>query len=261
VNGKLLDEWRSSLQVIRLASEEQLAIIESAQLCFNLNIIHPDAQFLFNKTINLQLEIHYPTAAVNASASINTPIDLFEIMHTMPNLEMIVLRFQESVKQVDHFTPSLLKLKKLYLRSATFIEFSPTAFDQLVFLEEFSIRVYRDGKLNKFETGIVARSISCGGVEFLKLTSKDAANIEKIRTNFMVESNFPLTGVTELAFNPDEITDLSTYFRQFANLRNLSIGLSDLNQVNRGQLSCLSKVTHVSLRSNETTTIGIYIFT
>jgi hypothetical protein len=251
MNFYLLRKWRSSLEVIRVASEEQLAIVAFADFFLKFDTIHPDAQFLFRKTIDLKIEIqvHNKSASVvNSILCRNTPLDPFTAIHAMPDLEILHLLLCGSMKRrVDHFTPSLPKLRYFILHVRELAEFGPTAFDHLVNLEEFSIKVHDKGEMKKFETGLVSYSLKCDGVKFLKLTSAAVANIGQISTSGMVESTHPLSGLTCLEFHSDKTSDFSVFFRQFTNLRILSLGLNDLNQVDRGQLSCLSKLTSLRL--------------
>jgi hypothetical protein len=241
----LLNKWQSSLEVIRVASEAELAVVERAEFCeITFHAIQPDAQFLFHETVKLEIEIPDP----------------FPTIRAMPNLQNLDLWIHKSVKRVDHFTPSLPKLRNLCLNLRELVEFSPIAFDHLVGLEEFCIKVH-DTKnyLKQFETSLAPRTLVINGFKLLKLNSIDVGNIENIEANGMVESMLPLRRLESLKFNPDVTTDLFIFFRQFNNLLYLSMGLSDLSQVNRGQLSCLSSVTHIFLKCNESTTEGILL--
>jgi hypothetical protein len=249
----IVNEWKSSLHVIRVTNENELAVVEWADFSdISFQSFQPDAQFLFQRTAYLQLKIISPSAV-----SVNTDsIDLFSAIHSMPNLKSLILNFY-TVKQVDHFTPSLPKLRHLTLDMYDDIGFGPIAFDHLTGLESFIIRGSKKKEFTMFETGLAPRYLYICGFDLLKFNSADAANIKRIDTYGMVESVFPLSELTDLCFNPVETLVFPVYFRQFTNLSCLRMSLKDLSQVNRGQLSCLSKLSTLILIQESTAAEGI----
>jgi hypothetical protein len=259
------DKWESSLQLIRVANEDELAVVESlsfSEIAFLA--IQPDAHFLFRKTIALNAKIAVPRVtsfAVDASVSFNISPDPFAIIHTMPDLRDLSLLLDESVKRVEHFTPSLPELQYLSIHFDQVVEFNPTAFDLLPCLKKITIT--RDSEnilLDKFETGLVAACFEVwNGFKLLKLNSAAVANIKDI-TMFtgMVESTHPLSGLKTLQICLDETTDLSIYFRQFNNLEFLTIKINDLSQLNQGQLSCLPSLKRLCVNCKDSVTESIY---
>jgi hypothetical protein len=104
------DKWQRSSQMIRVANEDELAVVKSAhfaQIAFKA--IQPDAYFLFRKTIHLKTKIAIPTVT-----SINISPDPFAMIHFMPNLQSLDLFLDESVNRIDQFTPFLPELRNLY---------------------------------------------------------------------------------------------------------------------------------------------------
>jgi hypothetical protein len=262
----LQDNWNDSLQLIRVASEEELAVVELVdftQIAFQT--IQPDARFLFRKTIDLKIKIEIPTvtrSAVDAAASISISPDPFAIIHFMPDLQDLELLLDKSVKRIDRFTPLLPELQRLHISfsedvEAEQVEFGPTAFDHLIGLNKLSLGRHEDRLLGMFETGLAPRSINFYGCKRLKLNSAAVTNIEEITMDYgMVESMHPLSGLKILHITPDETTDLSTLFRQCTRLEVLKIYLSDLSLVDRGLFSCLSELKSLALCCNETFTEG-----
>jgi Leucine-rich repeat (LRR) protein len=264
LDENLLHYWQNSFKVIQMANEDHLALIERATFFFNFETIKPDAQFLFRKTVDLEMNIAFPNVAIsdrNAARSINTSTDPFAAIHCMPDLRKLALFFDESVKRVDYFSPSLPELKYFTLKCFHSVEFGPIAFDHLVGLEELNIEAYGP-KLNKFETGLAPHSLRFIRVKHLKLNSKSVSKILKIDTDGMVESILPLSRLLTLSFISDETVDLSIFFSQMTNLQSLSIGLNDLSQVDRGQLSCLPRLRLLQLffyDENSTGILNIYM--
>jgi hypothetical protein len=257
------EKWQTSLKLIRVASEDQLAVIDTASLLFLFQAIQPDAQFLFRKTTDLSIIIHNPTSSasqVDAVAAISTSNDPFSVIHGMPDLEQLELRFHESVKRVDHFSPSLPKLQKIRLYFDDLVEFDPTAFDHLDGLDKLAIGKYKKEKLEKFETGLAPRYIQCDGVKLLKLNTVNVTKIKIIETWGMVESRLPLSELEELFFKPDNTIQLPIFFLQFTGLCVLSLTLTDLSQIDRGQLSCLSKLKILRLNPSSYGNISTSIF-
>jgi hypothetical protein len=251
----LLDKWQSSLEMIHVASEENLAVVEKAELVTNLHVIKPDAQFLFRKTINLHMNL------ISPAVSINTSLDPFAIIHFMPDLQELVLQLDRSVKRFNYFTPTLPKLRYLGLMCRD-CEFAPTAFDHLVGLEDFSIHAQysSDGYLKKFETGVAPRSLHCFGVNILKLNSAAVNNIKHITAFDMIESMQPLSQLETLQITTHKTADFSIMcHHKFANLQLLSISLNDLSRVDQGQLSCLSELRKLFLSSQLNFTGGTYL--
>jgi hypothetical protein len=256
----MFEDWKINLDVIELASEEALAVVESAQLFFNFDTIQLDAQFLFLKTINLKIQVKIPTATTTTSIIIQP--DPFAAIHCMPHLQKLDLFLDESGERVDRFTPSLPELRdfSLWIDMAVFAELSPTAFDQLPRLRELNIRRTDHIVLNKFETGMTADTIHCFWVNHLKLNSAAADSIKEIAIyHGMLTSMQPLSGLQILRINPDKHVDFTNYFCQSTNLKNLSIDLYDLSSINRGQLSYLSKLEVLFIRcQSKTSTEGIF---
>jgi hypothetical protein len=228
------DKWQSSLQVIRVANKDELAVVGTAnfwQIAFKA--IQPDAHFLFRKTIHLETKI-----AIPMMTSINILPDPFAIIHFMPDLRSLELWFDEPVDKV---------------------EFNPTAFDLLPFLERFDIRGSAYRLLDKFETGIVARSMFCDGVKLLKLNSAAVNKIIKIIMFVgMVESKQPLNGLQNLRISPDETTDFSILFRQCTDLELLALSINDLSQLDQGQLSLLPSLKQLLVYCKDSVTESIY---
>jgi hypothetical protein len=236
-----------------VSSEDQLAVIEKANLLSDFQAIQPDAQFLFRKTIDLNIKIYNTTSSashVDGAAFKNPSPDPFAVILNMPDLQKLVLRFHESVKRIDLFTPSLPKLRNFSLYFWNLIEFDPTAFNHLDGLESLDIGKCGMAILEKFETGLAPRYIQCFGVKLLKLNSVDVAKIKIIETKYIVDSLFPLNGLEKLSLMPNDTIELHTFCLQFSCMRILTLDLSDLSQVNRGQLSCLSKLTDLKLLGN-----------
>jgi hypothetical protein len=233
-----LDEWRRSLKVIRVASVEQLAVVEKAELWFNFDAIQPDAEYLFRKTFNLTVQIH------SDASSVNTSRDPFSVIHGMPELQNLHLRFDPHVKRVDYFSPSLPKLKifKIFLYKS--VEFSPTAFDSLNRLDRFEITADENKQFHKFETSVAPEYLSCSCFPIIKLNT---ANIKRLITSGTVESSVRLSALTVLEFAPDINLDLALFVRQLINLHSLKLYLSDLSQVDKGQLDCLSNLRNLAL--------------
>jgi hypothetical protein len=255
------DKWQSSLEVIRVASELQLAVIDKAKCWNNFYTIQPDAKFLFRSTTSLRMDIINLTVnntLVDAATSINTPLDPFAVIHCMPDLQTLELCIQKSVKRVAHFSPSLPNLRILLVEFEHVIKFGPTAFDHLTGLEKFTIRGNDEKVASKFETGLAPLLFECSWIKLLKLNSADVGNIEEIRSTCSVVSMFPLSGLEALDFTPDVNSDMSILFRQCANLEDLTICLSNLSQVAQGQLSCLSELKYLTLYRFGTVTEGIY---
>jgi hypothetical protein len=204
------DEWQSSLQVIRVTNEDELAVVDTADFAEIAFKIQPDALFLFRKTTKLNVLISNPTvtsSAVDASVAINISPDPLAIIHAMPDLRDLVLWLDESVKRVDQFTPSLPELKKITINLDKAVEFNPTAFD----LQPCLKRLYKSRNeekelLDKFETGLVAaRFRECDCSKLLKLNSAAVTNIKEIRMSTgMVESIHPYSGLETLIISSND---------------------------------------------------------
>jgi hypothetical protein len=129
------------------------------------------------------------------------------------------------------------------------VEFNPTAFDLLPFLEKFDIRGSAYRLLDKFETGLVARTMYCDRVKLLKLNSAAVDKIIQIIMFVgMVESKQPLSGLKDLQISPDDTTDFSILFRQCTNL-----------ELDQGQLSHLPSLNHLRVGCKKSATRSIYI--
>jgi hypothetical protein len=230
--------------------EKDLVFVNKLELMAPIHAIQPNAQYLFRKTIELQIVIHVSNKYTdNAASATNSSPDPFAAIHVMSDLQKLGMRIHESVRRVDLFTPSLLKLRELRVDFFKGVQFGPAVFDHLVKLEEFClIRIDPEVDLEEFETGLTPLSIKCIGVKLLKLTSPRVATIETINTTGMVESLYPLVGLKDLKFAPNVDTDLSVLLLNFSNIRYLSLLLSDLSQVDRGQLSCLANVRTLKLK-------------
>jgi hypothetical protein len=250
-----------------VASEEQLAVVEKAELLITFHAIQPDAQFIFRNTISLNIDIiDIKNLAMNSSAAdaatcINIWPDPFIAIHCMPNLENITLYLDESVKRVDSFTPSLPKLKTFKLTCSKLVEFAPTAFDHLVGLDEF--RIYADharvGFMEKFETALTPRVLGCYSVKLIKLNSPYVHNIEQITAiPGIIESERPLSGLEQLSISRDRTVDFSVFFHQLIHLRVLSLDLQYFSQIDQGQLSCLSALKCLIVGCKGTVNEGIF---
>jgi Leucine-rich repeat (LRR) protein len=228
------DKWQRSLQVIRVANEDELAVVEFVDLRkFAFKAIQPDAHFLFRKTFHLKMKIAIPTVT-----SINISPDSFAIIHFMPDLRSLELWFDEPVDKV---------------------EFNPTAFDQLPFLKKIDISGDDDLLLDTFETGLVARTMYCDRVKLLKLNSAAVDKITQIIMFVgMVESKEPLSGLKNLQISPDETTDFSILFRQCTDLNILSLTINDLSQLDQGQLSHLPSLKRLEVNCQDSVTESIY---
>jgi hypothetical protein len=110
-----LKEWQNSLNVIRVASEEQLAVVEEATLLFKFYALQPDAQFLFRKTFNLQLANYYPESTSTGENCYNTAHDKFTISHNMPNLQILKIECLDKNMEMSLFSPQFSNLRELYL--------------------------------------------------------------------------------------------------------------------------------------------------
>jgi hypothetical protein len=234
----ILSEWRKSLNVIRVSSKEELAVVAKANLMINCHGIQPEALFLFAKTEVLEIKIH-------AALAVQDP---FSVIHGMPSLQELELRFDESMERVDHFTPVLSNLKRLTIDSSSEIEFSPTAFDHLDHAEAFRISL-RNSNEAQFETGLAPCFFCCSGVQLLKLNSKAVASITNLTTNGIVESLAPLSGLTHLTYTNDLSIDSAISFCQYTTLNSMTLFLDDLSFYDSGQLSCLCNLKNLSLNT------------
>jgi hypothetical protein len=261
MNQSILEKWQNTLEVIRFEKEKQLAVINYAEIIFSCSAIQPNAQFLFQQITNLLMEIEISTtraSLVDAVTSTNNSTDLFGALHSMPNLLRLVLFLDKSVKRVDHFTPLLQKLRSFSLHIYGFVELAPTAFDHLDRLLEFSIENIGEKKMCTFETGLVACSLRCSGLQLLKLNNaKEVMGINEISTCGMIESTPSLSRLDTLTFrkfNPEKTINLPIFFRQFTNISNLKLNLREISQVDRGQLSCLVKLKTLTCTRESTVT-------
>jgi hypothetical protein len=246
MDNSLLKMWQSSLEVIRVTSQEDLAVVKEATLSSNFKAFNPDELFLYKKTINLEIAVGFSTV-IDTDASINSLHDPFAVIHFMPNLEKIVLDLSDSVNRIDHFNPSLPKLQTL----------------SIIFDSENQLLMSKDFKreLKIFETNLAPPYLQCYGVNLLKLNSVDVANIKAMyaMNSIIIESILPLSGLETLHCTPGDTVDFSIYFSTFTNISKLQLGLKDLSQIERGQLSCLSKVNNLRIYNTKFGSEGIFI--